>query len=63
MGSVEEQFGVLVICVIILAYIILQSFMEHVHFHYIHETGIGIILGVIFGSIIYFKEDVVVSFN
>jgi NhaP-type Na+/H+ or K+/H+ antiporter len=37
--------------------------MEHVHFHYIHETGIGIILGAIFGAILYFKNEEEVSFN
>ena len=34
---------------LIIFYLFIQSLIEHKHFHAIHETGIGILVGVLFG--------------
>lgn len=36
--------------------------MEHKHFHYIHETGIGILVGVLCGWVIYINHSII-DFN
>lgn len=42
--------------VMLLLYIIAGNLFEHVHFHMLHETGLGIIMGFLFGMVIYFAD-------
>ena len=53
----NREIVILILFLIILVYVILQSLMEHVHFHYIHETGIGILLGGGFGAILHYAVN------
>ena len=55
----------LTVLLLIVVYVSLQSYMEYKHFHYIHETGIGILTGILFGWIANRanKEHNAVDFN
>ncbi|CAD8211124.1 unnamed protein product [Paramecium pentaurelia] len=49
----ETSFGVVsfTIILILFIYAIAGSYFEHKHIHFIHETGLGIILGVVAGGL------------
>ncbi|CAD8135676.1 unnamed protein product [Paramecium octaurelia] len=50
-----ESFGVVSITVIVVLFVysISGAFFEHKHIHIIHETGLGILLGILSGFIFY----------
>ncbi|CAD8127068.1 unnamed protein product [Paramecium sonneborni] len=65
--SGAESFGVVSITVIVVLflYAISGAFFEHKHFHLIHETGLGIIMGALSGLIFHllFKDTLNSLYN
>lgn len=47
----------LLIVVLLMIYAIAGSFFEHKHFHLLHETGLGILIGGAIGGIIFFAFE------
>lgn len=50
MSFLEDTYGYsLIIVIMLVAYVTFQAVIEHKKIHIIHETGFGIIIGLIMG--------------
>lgn len=43
------------ILIVLTIYVLIGSVFEHFHFHLIHETGVGILIGMLVGFIFYYS--------
>ena len=53
----KQNLIFLFFALLLFVYIFFQSYLESKHLHCIHETGIGILIGLAFGYILYILED------